>query len=232
MRPVERGAWPVDNAGLPIQFERYQEAKSHLIKKMGLYCSYCELPLDNAATVEHKEPKSWIPWLEKMWCNFLLACAYCQGCKGSTPILLTDYFWPDQDNTLRAFQYENMFVHVHAALDPALHVRAEKTRLLVGLDKVFGAPREPSDNDPRWRKRQEVWGKATEARKRLQRRDCVELREQIEDTATSSGCFSIWMTIFEDDVDMRRRFIEKFVGTSGECFDDAYNACPRLCGAL
>jgi hypothetical protein len=234
MRPVERDSWPMGDDGLPIRFDDYREAKPELVRRLGAYCSYCELPLDNAPTVEHKEPKFHVPHLETMWCNFLLACAYCQGCKGDTRITLNDYFWPDQDNTLRAFYYEHMLVATHPDLDEqhSARARAEATMSLVGLDKVPGSPREPSDLDPRWRKRVEVWGKANLARRRLHLCATDALRDQIEDTATSSGCFSIWMTVFDSDADMRRRFIRAFRGTSVECFDDGSRPRSRPGGSL
>ena len=49
------------------------------------------------------------------------------------------------------------------------------------------------------------------------------MREQILETATGHAYWSIWMTVFEDDPDMRCRFIEAFPGTDKTCFDAARN---------
>jgi uncharacterized protein (TIGR02646 family) len=232
MRPVERGHWPVDETGNPIQFRRYQQARPELLRRLGAYCAYCEMPILNAPTVEHVQPKSRVPELERAWCNLLLACDYCQGCKGHTLVVLEDYFWPDRDNTLRAFVYESMTVSVAPDLDSAASERAVRTIRLTGLDKILGAEREPSDEDQRWINRSEAWGKATDAKRRLAEREHEGLRQQIVETANSTGFFSVWMTVFADDADMRRRFIESFPGTSVACFDTEFHPIPRPCGAL
>ena len=46
------------------------------------------------------------------------------------------------------------------------------------------------------------------------------MRRQVARTAGAHGHFSIWMKVFADDVDMRRRFIREFSGTAKECFDE------------
>ena len=44
-------------------------------------------------------------------------------------------------------------------------------------------------------------------------------RRQIARTATGHGFFSIWMTVFQDDPDVRKLLINEFAGTAADCFD-------------
>ena len=44
-------------------------------------------------------------------------------------------------------------------------------------------------------------------------------RRQIARSATGFGFFSIWMTVFEDDVAVRKLLIKEFAGTATDCFD-------------
>ena len=44
--------------------------------------------------------------------------------------------------------------------------------------------------------------------------------------------FSIWMTVFADDVEMKRMIIEKFIGTASDCFDKDGNPVPRNNGQI
>lgn len=57
------------------------------------------------------------------------------------------------------------------------------------------------------------------------------MRDRIIDTATSTGFWSIWMMVFQDDSDMRRRLINVFKGTSAG-FDQETQPVPRLGGRL
>jgi hypothetical protein len=55
--------------------------------------------------------------------------------------------------------------------------------------------------------------------------------------AVSTGFFSIWMTVFAGDIDMRTRLIDAFSGTRDSgCFDDKTTApvcpAPNLDGLL
>ena len=58
------------------------------------------------------------------------------------------------------------------------------------------------------------------------------MRKQITFTAIGHGYWSVWMTVFKDDPDMLRRFIEAFPGTCQDCFDSKCNPIPRLNGNL
>jgi uncharacterized protein (TIGR02646 family) len=233
MRPVERGGWPTDGSGNPIQFKEYSEARPELLDRLGSYCSYCEMKIENGPAVEHVLPKKKNPALERDWHNFLLSCDYCNSGKQDKDVSLHDYFWPDRDNTFRAFFYADGIVSVAPGLaSPADQARASRTISLTGLDRMPGGPKEPTGRDQRWIQRRIAWGKATRARSNLSRRDTPELREQIVETATSTGFFSIWMAVFADDTDMKQRFIQAFPGTCTCCFDPEGNPLPRPAGTL
>ena len=218
MRPVERGNHPVDARGQPKQWTEYRHARGDLIGRLGEYCSYCEMHLDAALAVEHVLPKSIHPTLKLAWKNFLLGCTNCNSSKSSKPIRLSDYFWPDVDNTYRAFIYgPGALISVNSELTPAQRQRAQQTLALTGLDKI--PTNDPAAKDRRWLNRHEAWGRAKRAKERLQCCPTREMREQIVETAVDKGYWSIWMTVFADDADMRKRLIEAFVGTAACCFD-------------
>src|SRR5690242_20526604 len=114
MRPVDKG--------LPSAvYTSYQDAGPDLLGRIGDYCSYCERQIETNLAVEHIQPKSLVPTLRNSWSNFLLGCVNCNSSKGDTPVNLSDYFWPDQDNTLRAFEYvRGGLVKPHSALTSSL----------------------------------------------------------------------------------------------------------------
>lgn len=63
----------------------YKSARYDLIKNIGQYCSYCEMPLAASLAVEHKLPKQWFPFQSLNWENFLLACPICNSNKNAKP---------------------------------------------------------------------------------------------------------------------------------------------------
>lgn len=94
MRPVVRGAWPIDKDGNEIQFTEYQKARRELIKRLGEICSYCEMHLDSSLAIEHMRPKKPDGTNEGIlerkldWNNFLLACTNCNSTKGKKDVVL------------------------------------------------------------------------------------------------------------------------------------------------
>ena len=234
MRPVNRGDWPTDSNGCPIEFKKYSDARDNLIERIGDYCSYCESPL-LAPAIEHIQPKSKEPALEKTWSNFLMACTFCNSVKKDNSIdaaNLNDYFWADTDNTFRAFLYaKDRAPQIDVSLNAIKQQISRNTLDLTGLD------REPSHplltkKDRRWIKRKEAWSKAEAAKANLEEQPTELMRRQIKDTATSTGFWSVWMTVFQDDTDMRRRLIEAFQGTSKECFDHDAQPIQRTGGKI
>ena len=227
MRPVDKGA-------APATYARYQDARGDLMARLGDYCSYCERQIETHLAVEHVQPKVRRTSLRNSWTNFLLGCVHCNSSKGKKRVALRDYFWPDRDNTLRAFEYvDGGLVRPHSDLVAHDEDRARDTIALTGLDKFPGSPgRGPTDTDRRWLRRHEAWQLAERSLSRLVNEDTVSLREQIVETAAGRGMFSIWWTVFAVDVDMRRRLREAFIGTDGVSFDINENPVPRIGGQL
>jgi uncharacterized protein (TIGR02646 family) len=189
MRPIDRGS-------APRRLTSYQQARGPLIGRMGQYCSYCEMPLGASLAVEHVQPKDLNPGLELVWDNFLLACTNCNSIKGVKAGVLTDYFWPDSDNTARAFTYsQGGVVSVGTGLDAAQQGIAQNTVRLTGLDRR--PPLDGEASDRRWDNRRTAWDLANRALANLQKADSLHMRDQIVDTAISKGFFSVWMTVFQ-----------------------------------
>lgn len=237
MRPVDKGV-------TTKVYAKYQDAGLDLQAVLGDYCSYCERQIETHLAVEHVQPKSIVTALATQWVNFLLGCVNCNSCKGDTAVVITDFLWPDTDNTLRAFDYKaGGVVCVNNANAADIQTKAKCTIELVSLDKDPGNPdptRRPSDSDKRWKRRLEAWQLAVKYRAKIQ--DCerhtsdMTIRDHVRsstvDVALGRGMFSIWWTVFEDDSDMRRRLREAFIGTHGGCFDANEDLVARAGGQV
>lgn len=92
--------------------------------------------MKDGTEVEHVQPKSRKKTLAKSRSNFLLACKRCNTRKGCKPVELDEHVWPDQDNTLLAFEYRsNNEVVVNPNLSGSSNMeRAQRLLELVGLD--------------------------------------------------------------------------------------------------
>ncbi|WP_422134565.1 MULTISPECIES: HNH endonuclease [unclassified Endozoicomonas] len=217
MRPVDKGAEPLDANGNPKQFSQYQNARRDLIERLGGYCSYCEMKLDASLAVEHVLSKKHHKDSALSWSNFLLGCTNCNSTKGDHDPLINSCFWPDADNTFRAFEYsEDGVVRPNQSLSDAERENAMRTIRLTGLDKT---PLQATASDRRWQQRREVWHIAQRARQRLQRNDNEDFRDQVVETAVGHAYWSIWMTVFANDSDMLNRLIRALPGTAQSCFD-------------
>lgn len=223
MRPVERGPCPNDPiTGVRRSFDDYAHARPYLTNQMGDYCSFCEMQLSASLAVEHIQHKDGNPGLEREWDNFLLACPSCNSTKGTkvdTPADVLARLWPHMDRTFDAFVYgAGGTVRLVPSLDPVLAARAKLTEEMVGLTRRPGAGlteeqvRKGSDN--RWKKRREAWDKAVTARTTLLECDTQAVRKCILDTAQATGFWSVWMTVFRDDVEMQHALCEAFRGTA------------------
>lgn len=225
MRPVARGASP--QAG---DFDDYKNAKPDLVSRLGRYCSYCERPIATNLAVEHIQPKSLPAYiaLEGNWKNFLLACVNCNSCKLTKDVVLAEVFLPDRDNTFHAFSYQQdgRVVPSAAAIAAGLNEIADRALALTGLDK--SSEKTPDANGKqvaldRVSQRMEVWGKALEAChdvRTAHTASATVVRDYVVKLAQAEGFFSIWMTVFQDDIDMLNRLIDAFPGTrTSGCFD-------------
>jgi uncharacterized protein (TIGR02646 family) len=230
MRPVTRGSAPVST------FSNYRDAAEPLRTAIDEYCSYCERWIPTNLAIEHIQPKSIHLSLLNSWDNFLFACVNCNSSKGSTPVQLQDYYWPDSDNTMRGISYTFGGMVVPAqGLGRTEQDTANRTIKLFGLDKDPGHVnplRRPTEADLRWKHRLDRWDCAQKSKQRLLAEDSAEMREQIVETARSRGSFGIWFVVFYSDRDMRLRLIDAFCGTARDCFDPDGNPIPRPGGKI
>lgn len=240
MRPINRGSKPRVK-GKAITFKKYQEARGSLIKRIGGFCSYCEMKLDASLAVEHirpKKPRGAATILTEhalSWTNMLLSCTNCNALKGDTHVVLDDYFWPDRDNTFRAFEYDRSgVVKANAQLSGQLLTRAEQTIKLTGLDRCPAVNVTASDR--RWINRRDTWNKAVKVEVRYQKAkskgpdDEKNMLDLIEDMV--EGYWSVWMTVFKNHPEVLRRLIAIHPGTSKDCFDAQGKPTARPGGAI
>jgi len=214
MRPVTR---PPNSK----KYAKYGDALPDLEKCFDKYCSYCERRLPISLEVEHVVPKSSAKRLAKKWDNFLLGCKNCNTVKGKKKTSREKFLWPDVDNTLKAFEYTSGgLVKIAKNLPPDVSPKAEKLISLVGLDRHPGQPanKRLPKRDSRYSDREAVWKMAERHRDILLKDNIESVRTLILDAALGHGFFSVWMTVFQHDADMRRRFIAAFKGTAKDCF--------------
>ncbi len=206
MRSVERGPRPTGSDGRRKSFSDYRRARIPLIERTGEYCSYCERPCD--LHVEHVVPRSIAPELESEWSNFLLSCVNCNSRKGNGNASRDGYLWPDRDDTFGAFEYRSGGrISLNSALSEGKRRKASALYDLVGLGETG------TSKDRRRHKRRQAWDKAMKARCLVSNGASRELAVEV---ALGSGFFSVWMAVFRDDDDMRRRLIAAFPGTRME----------------
>ena len=224
MRPVERGL-------APKVYARYQDAIGDLEVKLGIYCSYCERRLPIGLAVEHIMPKILHPKLETKWTNFLLSCSNCNSVKGDKEVKLDEVIWPDRDNTFLAFVYsKGGFIRLSDKLNNADKIKAQALLSLVGLQRHQASGWDnPSPRDKRWQQREEIWTAAEKCREYFETSGRTnEARDAILEAAKGYGFFSIWMTMFDDDPDIRRALIKLFPGTATSCFDPEGKPIDRI----
>lgn len=132
---------------------------------------------------------------------------------------------PDRDNTFAAFVYSaDGKVAPAPGLSAGLRKMADDTLGLTGLDKKISVVHDENGKQvaiDRVSQRMEVWAIAEEVRNAvLGNPGNISVRRLAVKLALAEGFFSIWMTIFEADVDMRNRLIDAFNGTRNSgCFD-------------
>ncbi len=228
---------PVDKGGDSSEFKPYQKAQQPLLLQLGEYCSYCERWIASGIHVEHKKPKNDYPEDKYLWSNFLLSCSNCNSGKGHGELNLEDHIWPDCDNTFRAFIYDiEGRVLPEDGYDSGLNEKIRNTWIMLGLNKHpdrFTSGNElPSEKDKRWLHRKQAWQKATKRKQELSVNDTPARRSEIVEMACERGFWSVWMTVFHDDADMRQRLIAAFKGTCSQCFDGDLQPIQRPGGKI
>lgn len=226
---------PVTRIVAPQVYARYQDAIGDLENCFGRYCSYCERHFPATLAVEHVSPKKPDASRETDWTNFLIGCVNCNSTKGAALTNDQDFLWPDKDNTLMAIEYKTGgLVEPSSAHGPDIEQKARAIIELVGLDRHPGQPpnKQPTPRDHRYLDREEVWGLAQKARRLVMNSNDNDFREYIVASAKKSGSFSIWISAFHDDPDMRRRLVEAHVGTAKDCFENDWNLKSRVGGHI
>ena len=238
MRPVIKkniGEEVVLDTGEAVKIETsynpYRNAKKALLANLGNYCSYCENAYlyDRDLHIEHVQPKGLVKYaeLEFQWNNFLLSCATCNGngLKGSKDVVLTEIHLPHRNNTFLSLIYKDGgVVTVNPALNGISFTHATNLINLLGLDR---SPKNSSQGDTRWRKRQSDWNKAKLflGRYLAGRTDVETILELVK----TGGGWSIWFTVFKGQDEVLSRLISDFPGTCAACFDkhNHYEPLPR-----
>jgi uncharacterized protein (TIGR02646 family) len=221
MRPVDKGV-------ALKTYTNYKKARDDLIDRIGCICSYCEMPINNSAEVEHVIPKNYDKTLELKWENFLLSCTYCNSTKNDRNQSRDEYIFPDEDNTALAFIYsENKIIEPSKILTDKETVLARNTISLMRLDRDKEEIAIGNYRDTRWLSRQNVWNEAKEwlnDYKDYQEENIKEFTiKKIKSVVNFSGFFSIWMTVFKDYPEVKNAIINGVKGTAVNCFDQDGN---------
>lgn len=230
MRPVEKKIW-FDSTGTIIdkQYSPYGSAKDDLINNIGKFCSFCEVPVPpkSSLEVEHIQPKSLPQYaiLKESWSNFLLGCKNCNAIKGSQDVLLNNVHLPHKNNTFLSFQIkEGGLIQLSDTLDSTEKTKALAIANLVGLQRRPNHPRY-SQKDDRWQNRYEAWNLAQKYFEKY-KLSIIDI-DTIVDLAVSKGFFTVWMTVFEGEFNVRQALINNFEGTATSCFDSITNPVNR-----
>lgn len=220
MRPVVRGDSPIQD-----DFDDYADAFPFLAARLGFYCSYCERRVVTNLAVEHIQPKKLPQYahLVGRWDNFLLGCVNCNSTKSNKDVILEETLLPDRDNTGFAYRYlEDGTITLNDALSDEQAEFAEHLLNLVGLDKPLNEVEDENGRlvaIDRVAQRMEARLIAEESLVELESAPSENMRRQVVRTALAQGYFSIWMTVFSADSEMKSRFITNFPGTAIDCYE-------------
>lgn len=241
MRPIFRGSVPTDDNKNPKAVSDYKDWRADLIDRIGPYCSYCDMVLNDSPQVEHVTPKNPKPGQPAGslldWDNMLLACGPCNRAKDNNPCPTTTHFLPDTHNTLMAFEHEVVGIQGSVAclmrsrqgLTAAQQVKAQNTIDLCKLDTILINPRA---TDHRWKKRYEALVIAVEWRQgwdSFGHKTAFQFISLLNTAASGKGFFSIWYDTFHDVPAVLESLITAFPNTERSCFDavNGYAPIPR-----
>ena len=227
MRPVDKGKSPYE------KIKVYQDALPYLGKKIGLYCSYCEMPIKHVPEIEHVAAKSRGGDLTA-WSNLLLGCKYCNARKlvDVTPTTKTMYLWPDEQNTAIAYTYKNGFPEINKNVLLELDVTGKLYEKAKNLYDMVALDHKPDENgkkksrDRRFIERSATYYRAKESlagwknSKNAPEQFREILKKQIVMTVVADGFFSVWLTVFSEEPEICNALIERYPGTRKECYDE------------
>ena len=233
MRPVFRGPVPVKANGQPKTVSKYAQWRADLLTRMGKYCSYCNMRLNDSPQVEHVAPKSKGPSTRLLdWNNMLLACGPCNRAKSDTDCPVTTHLLPDYHNTHLAFSWQVVahperpgelacIIVPKNTLTPAALAKAQATIGLCQLDRITN---DPTASDLRWQTRLEALVAAQEVRLSWNQ---IALADPgllpsivllVQHAALAYGFFSIWFDVFHDVPVVKAMLLNSFPNTERSCF--------------
>ena len=224
MRPINKGNIPTNKDGVDKEYTSYRQAKDDLRDRLGSFCSYCEMNIDNQPDIEHISPKSKNSELENDWENFLLACKPCNILKSDNNDNRDDYLFPDTHNTSFLYEYSISGVKVRDDLDSTTKKLATATFDLVQLNRKLDTS---GRTDDRKLARLNSWNKAQEALS-----DLLELPNElamIRQTARScNGFFTMWIQVFKNYPEVKKAILENVAGSSLNCYDKDINPIENI----
>ena len=123
---------------------------------------------------------------------------------------------PHLQNTFSPFEYlESGLIKIKDEVVEPSRSRVVALVELVGLDRRPGHPRY-STKDDRWQERKQAWELSQKYRQKYIAGKCDI--ETIIDLSLTNGFWSIWMSTFEDFLEVQRELIDSFQGTRLELF--------------
>lgn len=246
MRPVEKGNTP-QIAGVDKSVSDYKDWRQDLLDRIGNYCSYCNIVLNDSPQVEHVVPKK--PQVGQpagallAWDNMLLACGACNRAKSNKPISTTTHYIPDTNNTHLIFDYVVRYINHPKTGTQVVCIPIPKSTLnthqqskaqnTIDLCKLDVLSIQSKATDLRWKYRFEAWHSANLIWRKnwdgwgnKRANDFISL---LIDAAKSKGFFSIWFEAFNDVPDAKSALVNGFIGTDRTSFQKVtpFNAQPR-----
>ncbi len=240
MRPISRGTTPRDANGNNKAVSDYKDWRQDLIDRIGNYCSYCNMVLNDSPQVEHVIAQSLDPAIRLDWNNMVLGCGPCNRAKSSTQCPPATHFLPDFHNTHLAFDYiiinhpkrKNQKACIPVPM-PGLQ-QPEKARNTIALCRLDALTSNPRATHLRWKYHYDV---CITAKKWLQAWDdtfsaAVEsdkllFFDLLKTAVLPTGFFSIWFEIFNDVIEVKQALVDWFPNTDSASFDTAFNPQPR-----
>lgn len=228
MRPIDRGPIPLEN-GQPKRVSNYRSWRADLLGRIGPYCCFCNMRLNDSPQVEHVIAQAIDSSMALDWDNMLLACGPCNRTKSHTPCPPATHYLPQFHNTHLAFDYSlspNLIAGQGAAFVQANtlgidSIKAQKTITLCALDRDT-TRNEDQATDLRWKYRFEAITKA-----KIWRAEFDEFSGNFLDSfvnllqtaVESTGFWSIWFSTFEDIPEVRKMLVQNIPGTDVHSFD-------------
>lgn len=237
MRPVERGSIPTQANGTPKTVSDYKNWRIDLIARLGNYCSFCEMTLNDSPQVEHVIAQDIDDTKALEWTNLLLACGACNRSKSNKPCPKTTHYLPTEHNTFLSFRLSKTtnprqqdepasFVIVNTQLQTHQQVKAQNTLDLCQLHSDSTAKgSELRVTDLRWRYRLEAINNAELWRKEWDDwgyNNATRFIQLMLTAAKAKGFWSAWFEIFKDVSIIRETFVKQFAGTAVNCFDSHF----------